>query len=204
MASSRNVQFRFNAEQDGENDDTVIRSEKTPTPRSKSQTHEYSDIAQDEDGIRETPTKISFKSPVLKRQTSSSSSSGVYDSNKRNEPTSDRNILNYPPEDEIIDEKEDDNIVVDIVTRMRRLSLPESYETVANSLATINPLLASHAERLKMRIRIVHKDKESETKDITPQGLLIEILNYVREIDCHSGSSTRYVLYGYFDCFVSP
>jgi hypothetical protein len=140
----------------------------------KSYPVEYSDISQEESDY------VGLSPPVvLKRQTSA---------NADPSPIKDADLvtkLSFPPEqDNIMDDKECDGIgVTDIVTRMRRLSLPESYETVAHSLATINPLLASHAERLKMRIRIVYKDKESDTKDITPQGLLIEILNSVSEFD---------------------
>ncbi len=182
MASSRNVQFQSvspTVSASFQEDEPVfnrsMRSSSSSTTKCKQ--HHYNDIAQEDSDEPITPLKS-----ALHRQTSGGSSSG------RNEM--DRSSLSYPPEDSV-DEKEDENIVVDIVTRMRRLSLPESYETVAHSLATINPLLASHAERLKMRIRIVHRDNDCETKDITPQGLLIEVLNYVREIDCLSGHISK-------------
>lgn len=44
-------------------------------------------------------------------------------------------------------------------TRMRRISAPETYDSLVSSLSSMNPSLAGHAEKLKIRVRMLFKDK---------------------------------------------
>ncbi len=104
-------------------------------------------------------------------------------------------------EEEDVDSDDNDDHIIrqlsnkDNTNSSRKSFLADPYELlIRQAAATMNPLLANHVEKVKVRVRIVYANSQTKTevKDFTPQELLLDILAFEKKAD--RGASATAIL----------